>query len=356
MTSHYINGYGSTLVVQLEPHQILKEPNEIALRNFTTYNHINNLTIKNNTFRLLWYQYPPDKTANTAPTELTEQLKAKVKELEDKLKKSVDASETEQLKAKVKELEDKLKKSEENKTNNPPIVLYKDPPPLKLPSKPPPSKLPSKPPPSKLPSKPPPSKTEDPNSPEIEFVPMQQDEIFRDWAKIDIIEIPEGLYELDELIEEIKKNKRVQEAEVQFDILKNQKKIKINPKYAFLDFNVENSMNKILGYAKRTLSPNTFTISDYNVDIFSINCIKIKINVINYNYENGKFNDNCIYQFSLNTPTGEKIVIEPANPKYVPLNTDVIRELWIDIVDQDNKPINFGHVPVTMEFHIRKIK
>jgi hypothetical protein len=266
MSSHYINGYGSSLVVKLNSYQILKEPHKIGLINFTA---INNIPRKNNTFRLLWYTYPPNKTTNSTD------------------------SETEQLEAKVKKLE--------YKTN-------------------------------KLPY----SKNEDP---EINC------------AKIDIIEITEGMYELDELIEEIKKNKRVQEAEVQFNILKNQRKIKINPKYAFLDFNVENLMNKILGYTKRALSPNTFTISDYYVDIFSINSIKIKINVINCNYENGNFYDNYIYQFPLNTPIGEKIVEKPATPIYLPLNTDVIRELYIDIVDQDDKPVDFGNV--IMQFHIK---
>lgn len=42
-----------------------------------------------------------------------------------------------------------------------------------------------------------------------------------------------------------------------------------------------------------------------------------------------------MYFFSLNNPTGEKIVQIPARHRYYSLNTNLVKEICVQIADQD---------------------
>ncbi|XKL59819.1 hypothetical protein PGB90_000835 [Kerria lacca] len=78
-----------------------------------------------------------------------------------------------------------------------------------------------------------------------------------------------------------------------------------------------------------------------------------KLLVIDLPFYFGKSRGNVVYSFSLNTPTGEKIVQIPAQHRYYPLNTYEIREIFVQIMDQDNRPINFERETFTLELYIK---
>ncbi len=168
----------------------------------------------------------------------------------------------------------------------------------------------------------------------------------------DKIIIPPGTYEVQELLDQIRLDKKTQEAELTAIVQPNTRKIKIVCKKKKVDFNLSNSMGRLLGFSKRVIDKDTTAYSDIMVDIFPVNAIRIRCNLIESNYENGKSRGNIVYSFPLNTPTGEKIVQIPSQHRYYSLNSNLIKEIYVQIVDQDDRLINFEGETITLELYV----
>ncbi|MBP1527229.1 MAG: hypothetical protein H9Q66_04845 [Spiroplasma ixodetis] len=175
-----------------------------------------------------------------------------------------------------------------------------------------------------------------------------------DYGVHEKVSIPPGTYEVAEILDQIRLNEKAQEAKFTGIVQPNTRKIKIICKNRKVDFTAPNSLGRLLGFSnKRIIEKNTNGYSDSIVDIFPVNAIRVRCNLIESNYENGKSRGNVVYSFPLNTPTGEKIVQIPAQHRYYPLNTYEIREIFVQIVDQDNRPINFEGETITLELYIK---
>ena len=170
----------------------------------------------------------------------------------------------------------------------------------------------------------------------------------------DRVTIPPGTYEVAEILDQLRIHPKCQEAKFNALIQEATRKVKVFCKYKKIDFTSKSSLGHLLGFNnKRIVDKNTNGHSDSIVDIFPVNAIRLRCNLIESNYENGKARGNIVYSFPLNTPTGEKIVQIPAQHRYYPLNTHEIREIFIQIVDQDDRPVDFEGETITLELYIK---
>lgn len=167
--------------------------------------------------------------------------------------------------------------------------------------------------------------------------------------------IPPGTYEVAEILDLINMHENAKKAGFTGVANLSTRKIKILSTKMKVDFSRPNSLGRLLGFSKRIIGKNESAYSDIMVDIFPVNSICVRCNLIECNYENGKSRGNIIYSFPLNTPTGEKIVQIPAQHRYYPLNTYEIREALVQIVDQDNQLIDFEGEKISLELYVKPL-
>jgi len=124
-----------------------------------------------------------------------------------------------------------------------------------------------------------------------------------------------------------------------------------------IDFTIENSLASLLGFKKEVYGKVGLTgfVSPKNIDINSVNSIKVMCNIANGSFNNG-LQSHSIYEFFPRERSGTKIVEAPTNLIYYKLNTDIINSININLVDQENNPIHNFNEKITVVLHIRRSK
>lgn len=120
-----------------------------------------------------------------------------------------------------------------------------------------------------------------------------------------------------------------------------------------IDFSKENSIESLLGFTKKKLKPNKFHQSDFPVDIMKINMIRVKCKIVSNSFSNG----NAVHTLHAFYPTVApcyEIVESPLNLIYLPINTHVIHNITLKIVDQHGRSINFREEVIGVTLHLRK--
>lgn len=169
-----------------------------------------------------------------------------------------------------------------------------------------------------------------------------------------IITISIGSYELNDINEYIKK--QLEGKNVTFDMTANNNTQKCLLKCSKLvNFEPEDSIYNLLGFEREILEPNIQHESKLPVNILKINSVSVECNLINAVYSNGN-QAHTLYDFFPVVPPGFKIVQEPENVIYLPLNTHTIDNITLHIVDQDRRMINFRGEVISIRLHIRKYK
>lgn len=171
-----------------------------------------------------------------------------------------------------------------------------------------------------------------------------------------IIEIPDGTYELQDLIDFILGDHISKLAKLSLKLNKNTMDVQINCEGATIDFTQPNSIGLLLGFSKdRKIKPGT-EYSDLLIDVNPINTVRVQCNLVKSNIYDLERNDNTIYEFPLDVDPGERIVERPANLLYYSINTDAIHELALRITDQSGKLIDFRGERLTLILLFRPVK
>lgn len=173
-----------------------------------------------------------------------------------------------------------------------------------------------------------------------------------------IIIIPIGSYEIDDVNKYVSKQLTINHPnkKIKLEISANNNTLKSEVISDFqINFDYENSIGSLLGFAKRCLQGGKAYESDLPVQILRINTLRVECNIIHGAYFNN-LQTNTIHEFFPSSPPGYKIVETPKNVIYLPTNTQLIRNLEISIVDQDNNLVDFRGELLTVRVHIRKIK
>lgn len=152
------------------------------------------------------------------------------------------------------------------------------------------------------------------------------------------------------LIEAVGSNKG--KPNIEFEGNLNLNKIKLNLRnHHQVDFNVDNSINSLLGfdkklYRKSTLAPYKANIEN-DIDIINIHC-----NLVNGGFFN-KDQKQIIYSIpTFTVPIGYRIVEKPFQTTYLPINSRGIKEINLDIKDGLGRYIDFGGEEICIQLHV----
>lgn len=184
-------------------------------------------------------------------------------------------------------------------------------------------------------------------------------------TEVQTLKIPIGAYEIEDIEKIIQKmmkedldmkERNVIHADEDslFSLKSNKNTLKCVVKCSYaLDFSQPNSIGKLLGFNHKKLIANREHGSDNIVNITNINSLRIECNLITGSYINGILS-HTIYEFFPCVPPGFKILENPQNTIYLPLNKRIIDEICIQIVDQDGNPVSFMNEIITVRLHLKK--
>ena len=177
-----------------------------------------------------------------------------------------------------------------------------------------------------------------------------------------VINFEKGAYEVKDIENEIKRlmieNNHWDEKDIPFTLSLNLNVFKSvidikNDKFS-IDFTRPKTFRNLLGFDSKVLKKG-YNKSDNTVQITSASSILIKCSIISGGYLNGE-SSNILYSLpAYLVPVGYKINVEVSERMYLPVNTRVIQEIVFEIVDNNNKPLDFKNEQVALALHLRQI-
>lgn len=119
-----------------------------------------------------------------------------------------------------------------------------------------------------------------------------------------------------------------------------------------IDFSARTSVGPLLGFKRTRYVSNVRHTSNGRVDIFPINMIRVRCNLVKSNICDNRRYDDTIYEFPLSVLPGEKIIERPSTATFYKVNTDTVYELHLKVVDQDNHLVDFRgeRLNIVLEF------
>ena len=163
-----------------------------------------------------------------------------------------------------------------------------------------------------------------------------------------VLEIPEGTYEVFDLAREIQKSIP------DFMLTADNKTLKATMMCSHVfDFTKPCLGSVLLGF-KGLSTPYVPFTSTNKVNINNVNVIRVKCNIANGSYLNGE-KSHTIHSFYPEAPPGYKIIEVPRNILYFPVNQRSLDEVSITFADQNDRPIDFNGEETTITCHIKKI-
>jgi hypothetical protein len=170
----------------------------------------------------------------------------------------------------------------------------------------------------------------------------------------EVIEIPTGSYELIDINAHIQSQLQKRKILAKCTISSNN-----NTLTCFIesdknvDFRKNDSIGSLLGFSKVLLPANKRHESTLPVNIMKTNTIRIECNISTGAYNNDKL-VHTLHEFFPSVPPGFKIIETPQNVIYMPINTKIIDNIVLKIVDQDGVLINFRGEVVTIRLHLKR--
>lgn len=169
-------------------------------------------------------------------------------------------------------------------------------------------------------------------------------------SKDEIITIPTGSYELEDIESYLKKtipkdvtiSLKANNNELHSEIMCNQ----------IVNFHPKDSIGRLLGFKRNFLSRGVTHKSELPVAILKVNALRVECNITTGAYINGH-RAHTIHEFFPTVPPGYKIVEVPANVIYLPTTVQTIHHLQLRVVDQDGRRVNFRGETITIRLHIK---
>lgn len=166
----------------------------------------------------------------------------------------------------------------------------------------------------------------------------------------EIIEIPEGTYELQDISDYLKSE--IKGASIKLHCNNNTLKTTIHCTKD-IDFEKENTFRRLLGFDKQILKGNKWHMSQFPVNILPTTVVRIECDIISGSYINGE-PSHIIHEFALNVPPGYRIIEIPKNAIYFPINQNNISCIHIRLLDINNRLLNLRGEEVQLYLHLRR--
>lgn len=156
-----------------------------------------------------------------------------------------------------------------------------------------------------------------------------------------VIEIPTGAYEIESLhlYLESKLKEIHEDATLQITPNINTLQVEIYSTHDIF-FDKPNTIASVLGFEDIILAAKTKHKSSLPVNILKVNTINVNCDICSNSFQNNR-SGHILYDFVLDTAVGYKIVKEPQPISYLPVSVKEINSITLDIVDENNKLINF---------------
>lgn len=166
----------------------------------------------------------------------------------------------------------------------------------------------------------------------------------------EVIEIPEGAYELQDIYDFIK----IRVKSCEFKLFCNNNTLKTTI-YCTKDINFDkqDSIGDLLGYGKVFLKSFIFHVSLLPVNILSTTVVRIECDIVSGSFINGK-SSHIIHEFAPNVPPGYRIIEIPKNTIYFPVNRKTINSINIRILDIKNNLVDLRGEEVHIYLHLKK--
>lgn len=173
-----------------------------------------------------------------------------------------------------------------------------------------------------------------------------------------VITIPEGSYELDNIIQYLEREIRElahDDPNKLIDIETNTNTLKcslFSPHYD-IHFEKKNSAGSIFGFSPRVLPKNKVHESDQPINILITNSIRVECNIIQGSFINDR-PSHVLHEFSPSVPPGFQIIECPPHLVYLPLKVNTIQNLQVRIVNEQGNLVNFRNENISIRLHIKK--
>ena len=165
--------------------------------------------------------------------------------------------------------------------------------------------------------------------------------------------IPDGSYEIDSLEEYLMEILLDHKVTLSLKANKSTLRCEITCNQD-IDFEKEDSIHKLLGFAKKKLIANEKHLSDQPIKILKINSLGIICNIIDGAYVNGQ-KAYIIHKFFPSVRPGFKIIEIPREIIYLPVRTKVIDNIKLSIIDQDGNLVDFRGETITIRLHLKSL-
>ena len=119
-----------------------------------------------------------------------------------------------------------------------------------------------------------------------------------------------------------------------------------------IDFNVEHSLNDLLGFGKTKFHGSGRYIGEKIVNITNVIQFIFCCNIIETNYINA-MHVPFIFNSNIDVPPGYRLIRELSKITYKKLNTSQISNIRVWIVDQDGRPVNLRHDTLIITLSLR---
>jgi hypothetical protein len=114
------------------------------------------------------------------------------------------------------------------------------------------------------------------------------------------------------------------------------------------------SIAPVFGYRKKDCGPfHEEHRSDKAANLNTINSIKVMCNIAHGSFNN-QLQSHSIYEFFPSGRRGTKVVQSPVNLIYYRLNKTDINSITVQLVDQNNNPIDNFNETLTVVLHIKR--
>lgn len=172
----------------------------------------------------------------------------------------------------------------------------------------------------------------------------------------DVIKLPIGSYELEDIAELVDEMYDMDNPEksIEIEANNNTMQVIVNSSHDLVHFDKPNSIGKLLGFKPRVLTAGEDHYSDQLVNISKVNLVRIECNIIVNTYMNNT-REHTLHEFGINVAPGYKISEIPKNLIYLPLNCREISTLTVRLVDQIGDLINFREEEITLRIHLKPI-
>lgn len=166
----------------------------------------------------------------------------------------------------------------------------------------------------------------------------------------EVIEIPEGAYEFQDLCDYIKT--KIKDSDFNLSCNNNTLKTTIFCSKE-IHFEKENTFGNILGFDDRMLQANILHESQLPVNILSTTVVRVECDIVSGSYINGK-SSHIIHEFAPSVPPGYRIIEIPKNVIYFPVNQNDLNCINIRLLDINNKLINLRGEEIQLYLHLNK--